>query len=257
VSALAAAPDAPVDVSPFDLGDAGSPAAALCLHGLTGTPYEVRPLGLALAGVGIRAVGPVLPGHDRSARELAATPYTEWLEASRRRLLELRARHAKVFAVGLSLGGLLALALSAEEHVDALVVVGTPLRLRPSVRWLVPVLKHVVPYPRKAAGSDIRDPVARRRHPSLPVMPLASVHELMRLQQRVLDGLPRIAAPILIAHGRHDATAQLGDAHAIHARVASAERELLVIPDAGHVVPVDHGGPRLAEAAARHLSRFA
>jgi carboxylesterase len=257
VSAPAAASEAPVDVSPFDLGDASARAAALCLHGLTGTPYEVRPLGAALAGAGIRAVGPVLPGHDRSAAELAATPYTEWLEASRQRLLELRDRHERVFVVGLSLGGLLALALSAEERVDALVVVGTPLRLPPTIRWLVPVLKHVVPYPRKAAGSDIRDPAARRRHPSLPVMPLASVHELMRLQERVVRGLSRIAAPILIAHGRHDATARLADAHAIHAQVASAQRELLVLPDAGHVVPVDLGGPRLAAAAAEHLSRFA
>lgn len=257
MSALAAGPEAVVDIAPFDLGDASARAAALCLHGLTGTPYEVRPLGEALAGAGIRAIGPVLPGHDRSARELASTPHTDWLEACRRELLELRARHAKVFVVGLSLGGLLALALSAEEHVDALVVVGTPLRLRPSVRWLVPLLKHVIPYPRKAAGSDIRDPVARRRHPSLPVMPLASVHELMRLQQRVERGLSRIAAPILVAHGGHDATASLADAHAIHARVASAQRELLVLPDAGHVVPVDHGGPRLAAAAASHLSRFA
>jgi carboxylesterase len=257
VSAAAAAEELRVDVSPFDLGARTARAAALCLHGLTGTPYEVRPLGEALATAGIRAVGPVLPGHDRSAEELAATPHTEWLESSRRRLLELRAQHAVVFAVGLSLGGLLALALSAEERVDALVVVGTPLRLRPSVRWLVPLLKHVMPYPRKAAGSDIRDPAARRRHPSLQVMPLASVQELMHLQERVERGLARVEAPILIAHGGHDATARLADAHVIHARVSSAQRELLVLPDSGHVVPVDHGGPKLAAAAARHLSRFA
>ncbi|MGH0032766.1 MAG: hypothetical protein ACQGVC_23480, partial [Myxococcota bacterium] len=39
----------PVDVSPFDLGERAAPRAALCLHGLTGTPYEVRSLGEALA----------------------------------------------------------------------------------------------------------------------------------------------------------------------------------------------------------------
>ena len=30
-------------VTAFELGE--GPAAALCLHGFTGTPYEVRPLG--------------------------------------------------------------------------------------------------------------------------------------------------------------------------------------------------------------------
>ena len=48
-----------VDAGAFDLPGGGR-AAALCLHGLTGTPYEVRPLGEALAAAGIRALGPAL-----------------------------------------------------------------------------------------------------------------------------------------------------------------------------------------------------
>jgi len=184
-----------------------------------------------------------------------STPFQRQLELLRiTRLRALRAQHARVFVVGLSLGGLLALGLAADEAVDGLVVVGTPLRLPRSVRWATPVLKYVMPYLRKREGSDIRDEAARRRHPSYPVMPLASVHELLRLQRRVRAGLRRVTAPILVAHGVHDGTAHPSDAHAILAGVASEERQILLLEDSAHVVSVDHGGPRLARAAVNHLS---
>lgn len=217
----------------------------------------MRPLGEALAAAGIRAVGPVLPGHDRSAEELAAFSEADWLGSVRGALGSLHAEHERVFVVGLSLGGLLTLALAEEAEVHGLVVIGTPLRLRRVIRWLVPVAKHVTPYLKKSTGSDIRDPVARRRHPSHPVMPLASVHQLIHLQRRVETGLARIRAPILVAHGRHDSTADPADARRIYERVSSEQRELLLLPDSGHVVPVDHGGDRLAEAVVCHLTPLA
>jgi carboxylesterase len=239
----------------FDLGGAGA-AAALCLHGLTGTPYEIRPLGEALARSGVRAVGPVLPGHNATPETLARVPYTAWLEAARHELHALRAAHERVFLVGLSLGGLLSLALAAEEPVDAMVVVGTPLRLRPGLAFAVRLLRYLHPYPQKRRGSDIRDGAARTAHPGYRVMPLASVRQLEKLQRRVRAALPRVTAPILVAHGRLDGTADPNDARVIAARVGSPERELLLLSRSGHVVPVDHDGPELGRAASEFLIRL-
>jgi len=238
----------------FDLGGARD-AAALCLHGLTGTPYEIRPVGEALARVGVRAVGPVLPGHNATPRILAQVPYTAWVQAARDELRGLRAAHERVFLVGLSLGGLISLALAAEERVDALVVVGTPLRLRPGLSFAVRLFRYLHPYPRKRRGSDIRDGVARAAHPGYRIMPLASVRQLQKLQHRVRTALPSVTAPILVAHGRLDGTADPADAREIADRVASQERELLVLPHSGHVVPVDHDGPELGRAVSEFLTR--
>ena len=72
-----------LDSAPFDLepqGPAAGRSAALCLHGLTGTPYEIRPVAEALAARGIRARGPVLPGHDSTPAELATVPYRAWMD---------------------------------------------------------------------------------------------------------------------------------------------------------------------------------
>lgn len=244
-----------VDPEPFDLPGRRS-AAALCLHGLTGTPYEVRPLGEALSASGIRAVGPVLPGHNATPQRLAAVSHAEWLDAARAGLTALREGVDRVFAVGLSMGGLLALALAAEQPIDGVVVVGTPLRLRHPVAALIPLLKWLRPLAPKPAGSDICDAAARARHPSYDVMPLHSVHELQRLQRRVRAGLGRVTAPILIAHGAHDRTADPRDVEEIRAGVSSTVCEVLVLPSSGHVVPVDVDGPALASATTEFLLRL-
>lgn len=245
-----------VDPAPFDLAGRLD-AAALCLHGLTGTPYEVRPLGEALAAAGVRALGPALPGHVDSPDALVGLPYSAWLGAAREHLAALRREHARVFVVGLSLGGLLALALASEEAVDGLVVVGTPLRLRSPLAPLAGIASLVRSHLPKSNGSDIRDDAARDRHPSYDVMPLASVHQLRRLQARVRPALVRVTAPILVAHGAHDRTAHPDDARVILAGVSAGHRALHYLPRSGHVVPVDHDGPRLAEAVVAHLRPLA
>ena len=243
-----------VDCEPFDLPGRGR-AAALCLHGLTGTPYEVRSLGEALSAAGIAARGPVLPGHNATPRELARATSVAWVEAARAHLADLRARYEQVFVVGLSMGGLVSLTLASEEAVSGVVVVGVPLRLRTPIRPLIPVLKYLVPFPPKPGGSDIADPEARARHPSYPTMPLAAVHELLRLQRRVVAGLGRVRAPILVAHGARDRTAHPADALAILEAVGSAVREHLLLEASAHVVPVDRDAPALARAVVAFVER--
>ena len=245
-----------VDPSRFDLPGRGR-AAALCLHGLTGTPYEVRPLAEAISAVGIRAVGPALPGHNETPERLAATSYTDWLEAAREEFHRLREDCDCVFIVGMSMGGLLALALAEEEPVDALVVIGTPLALHHPFAWLIPLAKYLLPMSPKSRGSDIRDPAARARHVGYGVMPLHSVHELQCLQRRVRPQLARITAPILVAHGVHDRTASPRDAVEIRGSVSSEIRESLLLAASGHIVPVDFDGPALAQAVAEFLARHA
>lgn len=248
-------PGAAVDTSPFDLGGSCDRAvpAVLCLHGLTGTPYEVRPLGEALARRGFRAYGPCLPGHDSTPEALSALPYTAWLDAVQRDFDALRARHERAFAVGLSLGALLTLALAARGGPEAVAVIGAPLRFPAPIPQLLPLVKHLKPMLKKRGGSDIREKAARERHPGYQAMPLKSVHELVKLQQVVKDGLGKIRVPAFVAHGVHDETANPRDARTIHA--ALEKSELMMLERSGHVVPVDHDGPRLAEAVADFIEK--
>ncbi|MEZ4333416.1 MAG: alpha/beta fold hydrolase [Myxococcota bacterium] len=229
-------------------------AAVLCLHGLTGTPYEVRPVAEALVARGLRARGPWMAGHEGGHEVLARTSCADWVELAEAELVRLRSEHARVFLVGVSMGGLVALRLAQTAAVDGLVVVGVPLALPRPLRLLARLLRPVLPY-RAKQGSDICEPVARARHPGLAAMPLAAVVELTRLQALVASHLGRVRAPILVAHGRRDRTAAPADAARIHAGVESADRELYYLERSGHVATVDYDGRALARAAADFLAR--
>lgn len=55
--------------------DSGQAAVVICVHGFTGTPYEVAPAVQALANVGLPVVALLLPGHGYRARVARC----EWL----------------------------------------------------------------------------------------------------------------------------------------------------------------------------------
>jgi carboxylesterase len=243
-----------LDAEPFDLAP-DSRDAVLCLHGLTATPYEVRGIGEALAARGIRAFGPATPGHNTTIEDLIDTPYTAWLDSARQHCDTLRERHERVFAVGMSMGALLSLDLAADGRADAVVSIGAPLRLGIAIRTLVPGVKRVWKGPKKG-GSDIRDPAARARHPGYPIMPLHAVHELIRLQVHVEAKLEEVRAPILVAHGALDKTANPADAREIFDRVGSTDKQLLMLEKSGHVVTVDYDGEEVSRVGAEFLTRF-
>jgi len=248
-----------VDARPFEFPPERSGSAASCsagvllMHGLTGTPYEMRSLAQVLSRRGLHCRGPVLPGHDGSPEELAATTFTDWLDCARLEFTKLRGEFDQVFVVGMSMGGLLSLALAAEDRPDAVVSIGAPLRFSRPIRLAVPLLKFVYRYRPKTDGSDIRDDAARARHPGLKTMPLAAVHQLMKLQRSVAGLLGRVTAPILVAHGVHDHTADPKDARTILAEVNSGTRELNLYGRSGHIVTVDVDRDALAQDVGNFL----
>src|SRR5215470_18932258 len=97
--------------APFEMP--GIRPACLLIHGFTGTPWDVRPLGEALARAGhaVRAVR--LPGHGTTPRAMLEATAPDWLLACDEALAELPG--PRVAVAGLSLGALLALVLAARH----------------------------------------------------------------------------------------------------------------------------------------------
>src|SRR5262249_46953134 len=153
--------------APFDFP--GDRRGVLVLHGFTGTPFEVRPLGERLARRGLTVVGPVVPGHCTSPHELEQTTWHDWEAGAAAALDALRARCDRVAIAGLSMGGLLAarLAFLRTQQIDALALMSVPLWLPRPVARSVPALARLG-WPRsvpKVGGSDVRDRAAKRANP--------------------------------------------------------------------------------------------
>lgn len=246
-----------VDTSPFDLipPDFDGRTSALLLHGFTGTPYEMRSIAEALVACGIRCVGPTMAGHEQTHVELARTTWHDWVDLPRKRLAELRRDSEHVLVTGMSMGGLVTLALAASEMPQAIAVLGAPLDMPRSIRWCVPIAKLFRPSLPKTDRSDIREAGARERHPGMDRIPLASIAEIIKLQKHARGVLPKINSPTFVGHGAHDETANPKDARRIFSEVNAGARELFIGKDSGHVISVDHDGRECAQRIATFFVR--
>jgi len=243
--------------------------AVLCLHGFTGTPYEVAPLARGLAGAGFSVSAPMLAGHGESVAALAATRWQDWLASAEAAFDQLRAASGNrpVALAGFSMGGLLALRLAHlhPHSVSALVIMSAPLRLSDNQIALCRAWSHLPAFlrrgplatVRKRAGSDVTDDNVRRENPALTEMPLAGIVELIDLAEVVRRDLTFIRQPTLVAHGERDRTVPLYASFELAGSIASDVVERLWLPRSGHLVAVDVERARLGEAVARFLTAHA
>ena len=244
-----------VDAGPFRFGAIGGRGpAVLCLHGLAGTPYEVRPPAEALAARGLACLGPLLPGHGTDPEELARTHRRTWLETALATWDELANTHERVYVLGLSMGGLLALAVSARRAVAGAIVMAAPLELSGLIRTAVPVLRWILPSVPKRPG--ILDRAARERHPGYKRMPLAAVHQLVLLGGEVGRELSCVRQPLKLIYSRGDPSVDLSNSERVLAGVSSEERELCVLEDSSHVIPVDQEGELVAAEVVEFVTRL-
>ncbi len=176
-----------VDTNEFFLPGAG--LSALLIHGLTGTPYEMRYLGERLASRGVRVRGVKLAGHAGTPEELGAAGYDNWYESVINGLEELRQYTEPVVVVGLSMGAVLAARLAADqgESIAGVVLLAPAFFLPTSTTLALKSIRGVLGsiveriYLFNPGGSDIHDAAAKSVHPTCRLMPLSAPLKLFDL----------------------------------------------------------------------------
>lgn len=247
----------------------GDGRGVLCLHGITGTPYEVRPLAEAFGRAGCTVAAPMLAGHGATLAELAQSTWMDWLASAERAMADLRARVGgrPIAVCGFSMGGLLALRLARLHPADvsALVVMSAPLRLRRlqvmGIRSVarLPIDLHKLPgfcIP-KLNGSDISDREMRYDNPGLRAFPMAALAALVDLMDVVRADLPAIATPTLVVHGRRDHTVPMEDSLELTGCLGSEVIERLWLEKSFHIVTLDVERAVAIDRAMRFVGRYA
>ncbi len=186
-------------------------AACLLLHGFGGTPFEMEPLEAPLREVGFTVRNLCLPGHGSTVEEFQRTGFDDWRAASEQAYRELAAEHKRVLAVGLSMGGTLALSLAARFPLAGAATLATPVfvfRLIPwQVRdWRLLALSLFAKY-RPTLPGKITKPESRAIAPWRGYEGVLCPPQLLSLKRgtdATRHELPKITAPLLIMHDRRD-----------------------------------------------------
>jgi len=232
------------DTAPFELP--GDDRGILCVHGFTGTPYEMRPLAEDLNAHGYTVRAMLLPAHGTSTDELALSTWQQWYEGVEAELDELRQRCRVVYAVGQSLGGLLTLHLARTrgDQLSAIACLATPMWLSPMVRALIaatriPAIGNRLREIPKVGGSDAADARVRRDNPGYRAFPVPALHQLSDFMGMVRRDLGLVRVPTVVVHGRQDHTAPVACGREITRRIGAPRVRRHTLERSFHLVACD------------------
>ena len=210
----------------------------LLLHGLSGSPAEMRLLGEFLSEQGFTVLAVRLPGHGTMPEDLERAKVGDWLAAAMDGYAILASDDSvkRIAVAGHSMGALLALKLASMRRVSHVISVSAPFFIRKE-RGV-----DLLPPREKSKGMFL--PKKQPRLPGIPVrclagyavMPLLSVHELLDLTEAAREALPRVEAPLLVLQGEKDHTVKTESAQYIADHAASAAKRVVLLPRTGHRV---------------------
>lgn len=235
----------PAKTASFALGPGvdEAPISALLLHGFTGSPWELRPVGEALAARGVHAVCPRLPGHGTTPEAMLFGGMNEWLAAATDALEGLSSAR-RVVVVGLSMGGLLAMCLAARlpTRVQGLVLLAPALKLRSPqaralrrLRWLPGLDVRETWLAKKT--TDIELDEVRAQAPILPRYPLSRVLDLLELADLAHHAERRIGCPSLVVGAVHDRVVDTDEVMKLSQRLPFSRG--LLLQRGRHIIPRD------------------
>ncbi len=217
----------------------GNSSGCLLLHGLTGTPAEMREMGEYLAGRGLTVLGVRLAGHGTTLEDMEQTTWQDWYASAQEGLLKLSKECDEVFIAGLSLGGGLALYLAGRYRLAGLVAMAVPVNLNEDWRLkYIRYLKHVTRFSSKGPD-DFHDPTAVRRHIGYDRVPSRCTESLLQFLTHLDDDLPKVQVPTLLMHSKHDTMAPPNNMPYIHRRISSTDKEMVWLDNSGHVITED------------------
>lgn len=255
----------------------GGRIGLLLIHGLGGTPVELRIVSSGLARAGFTVLCPQLAGHCGTFEDLRATTWQDWYVSVEQAHDRLQRDCDTVIVGGLSMGALLALHLAAQrpDSVHGAALFAPTLRLD---GWGIPWYARLFDLVHQKWCAELFDFSEREpfgvKDPRVRALvasaiqsgdssqagqlknPGSSMLEMRWLANRVRRELSSIAQPVLVLHPRDDDRASLGNA--IHLQRKLAGRvEAVVLDDSYHVITMDRQRHTVIERTAAFAERVA
>ncbi len=264
----------------FTLGEGRT--GVLLIHGLGGTPVELKLVAKGLARNGFKVHCCQLAGHCGTAEDLVATNWQDWYASVEQAFDKLRAECDTMVVGGLSMGAALALHLAAQrqEQVHGLALYAPTLwydgwampwyrfmlhagMATPLGRWIVRTFYNFV----ETEPYGIKDPTIRAvvvaamqsgdsTLAGVLTTPGDAVIELYRLVAEVKKELKSIEAPVFIVQAREDDLSSPRNTEYLQRNLGGLV-DTLILDDSYHIVTVDRQRDLLIEGTCAFGMRLA
>jgi len=190
--------------APFELkpDDPHPKYGALLIHGLLDSPFIMRDVGHYLQSQGLLVRAIMLPGHSTVPGALLNTTYAEWLQAVHYGVATLKQDVEKIFLVGFSTGGSLAVHHALQNHnIAGLILLAPAFKINSPVTFLSKWIRVLNGWERARWFyiSEEFDPV---KYQSVPFNAIYQVYQLGKEIQKT--GLEKLSLPLWMSLSYED-----------------------------------------------------
>lgn len=200
----------------------------------------MEPVAEALRQAGFAVDLPLLPGHGTRWEDLEVTSARSILRAAQASADRLAARCRTVSAVGLSMGGTLALHLAAQRRLAAVSVINPGLRLAPGTGCAARLLHRLVRTVPPVAGDIAAPGVTEQAYPRTPVRAVVELDRIFAQVRGELPQLRRRGTEVLLLSSANDNVLPPGSADPLRRALQEGQLTEELLPDSLHVATLDH-----------------
>lgn len=210
----------------------------LFIHGFASSPQIFRKYGEMFLDKGYVVSGVRLEGHGTSVAHLASTTAVDWYLSAREKYIELQKECEEVSIVAHSLGTLLAIILASLYPIKSMILLSSPIYVRPKPLYRVnfllrPVSFFVKYWPLPKKQSELLDKYDIFAYRKNPLRAVAGLFDCMEIAQ---ERLPLIKCPVLVMLGDRDEHIDLSTIDYFKEHIGSQILETWIAPNASHVI---------------------
>ncbi|MBF0562501.1 MAG: alpha/beta fold hydrolase [Alphaproteobacteria bacterium] len=253
----------------------GDRRGVLLVHGLTGTPSEMRFVGKGLHRAGFTVAGMQIVGHCGDETDLARTNWPDWyasVDAACDRLL----KHCDtLFIAGLSMGAMLGVLAAARRRDVSGLALYSPTLWHDG--WSVPRTRHLLPFVLSLPGSNrfsvreqypfgVKDERLRRRlvmqmvdgnsaSAGLFRMPFKVLREIRKISSETRRCLSTVTTPTLILHAIEDDVASLRNPRYLAGHLRGPVKTMY-LDDSYHMITIDRQRDQVIRATIDYFNEL-
>ncbi|ESK39710.1 hypothetical protein P256_01392 [Acinetobacter nectaris CIP 110549] len=258
----------------------GNRTGILLIHGLTGTPNEMRGLARKFNQQGYTVYSVQLAGHCGTVEDLVETSWKDWYASVCAGAEKLKQYTDEIFVGGLSMGSLLALNYTI-EHPEVKGVLcysptfkydgwSVPLWGKLSAPWILPLVFHLnilrSNILHEAEPYGIYNETLRKRivnsmnhgdssEAGLPGNPWHSLYHMQRLSAHVRKNLHKIKAATLCLHAYEDDIAHRKNSQLIYDRV-QGPKKLVWLKKSYHMITIDNDRQQVIDESLSFINTY-
>ena len=207
------------------------------IHGFSSTTYEMNFLANHLKQQGYHIVSNNLPGHGTTPEDCNKYKFNDWLDYSKQEFAKLCSTSEKVFVIGCSMGGVIALHLASLFPINGLIIGGVVLKFKLHFQtyYLNTLLCKFLKVRKKKmiVEKSLQNKIKFYGYQSYP---LVALNEFKKMNKYVIKNLDKVKSRILIIHSYSDRVSIKENVHIVKNNVSSKDIKVLEVDHAHHNV---------------------